>query len=230
MDRTLRIVSLALITAGIVILADVATTLLWQEPASSLYASVQQHNANAELSELEQESPTSADLRAARRVPGISGKVRTLAGLFAQRVDDGQAIGRVVIPSIDVDIVMVQGTNTDDLAKGPGHYSSTPFPGQLGTTAIAGHRTTYLAPFRHLDSLDQGDTVQVEMPYATLDYRIEKTRVVQPTDVGILRRASHQRLVLTACHPLYSASERIVAFARLARIRSVPPGAMRSAG
>ena len=225
MDRALHILSVALITAGVVILADVATTLLWQEPTSSLYASVQQHNADTDLTELEQEFPSPADLRAARRVSGIRGKVRTLAGLLGQRVDDGQAIGRVVIPSIDLDIAMVQGTNTDDLAKGPGHYSSTPFPGQPGTTAIAGHRTTYLAPFRHLDSLDRGDAVEVEMPYATLDYRIEKTKVVEPTDVGILHRASYPRLVLTACHPLYSASERIVAFARLDRIRSVRLGA-----
>ena len=224
MDRAFRILSVALITAGAVILADVAATLLWQEPASSLYASVQQHDASASLNELEQEFPSQADLRSARRVPGASGKVRTLAALLAQRVDDGQAIGRVVIPSIDLDIVVVQGTDTADLAKGPGHYSSTPFPGQPGTTAIAGHRTTYLAPFRHLDSLDRGDPVKVEMPYATLEYRIEGTRVVQPTDVGILHRTSYQRLVLTACHPLYSASERIVAFARLDRIRSVALG------
>jgi len=223
-DRALHILSVALITAGVVVLADVATTLLWQEPTSSLYASVQQHSADTDLTELEQEFPSPADVRATRRVSGVRAKVATLADLLAQRVDDGQAIGRVVIPSIDLDIVMVQGTHTADLAKGPGHYSSTPFPGQPGTTAIAGHRTTYLAPFRHLDSLNRGDTVEVEMPYATLDYRIEETKVVQPTDVGILHRASYQRLVLTACHPLYSASERIVAFARFDRIRSVAPG------
>ena len=224
MDRAFRILSVALITAGVVILADVAATLLWQEPASSLYAAVEQHDASASLNELEQEFPSPADRRAARRVPGPPGKVRILAALLAQRVDDGQAIGRVVIPSIDLDMVVVQGTGTADLAKGPGHYSSTPFPGQPGTTAIAGHRTTYLAPFRHLDSLDRSDRVEVEMPYATLVYRVERTKVVQPTDVGILHRASYQRLVLTACHPLYSASERIAAFARLDRIRSVALG------
>jgi sortase A len=208
-----------------VILADVATTLLWQEPTSSLYASIRQHDADSELAQLEEEFPAPADLRAARREHGRPRQVGILARLFARRVQDGQAIGRLVIPAIDLDIVMVQGTDTADLAKGPGHYSSTPFPGQPGTTAIAGHRTTYLAPFRHLDSLDAGDEVEVEMPYATLDYRVQGTRVVQPADVGILHRAGYQRLVLTACHPLYSASERIVAFARLERIRSPALGA-----
>jgi sortase A len=136
----------------------------------------------------------------------------------------------VVIPAIDLDIVMVQGTDTSDLTQGPGHYASTPLPGQPGTTAIAGHRTTYLAPFRHLDALEEGDLVEIEMPYATFDYRVQGTRVVEPTDVGILHDVGYQRLVLTACHPLYSASERIVAFARLERIRSVALGGGRSSG
>jgi sortase A len=223
-DRALHILAVALITAGVVILADVATTLLWREPTSSLYAAVRQHDASSDLAQLEEEFPTPADRRVARREHGTPQRVKALAGLFAQRVQDGEAIGRVVIPAIDLDIVMVQGTDTADLAQGPGHYSSTPFPGQPGTAAIAGHRTTYLAPFRHLDSLDAGDLVEIEMPYATLDYRIQGARVVEPTDVGILHRATYQRLVLTACHPLYSASQRIVAFARLERIRAVALG------
>jgi sortase A len=227
-DRALHILAVALITAGVVILADVATTLLWQEPTSSLYASIRQHDADSELAQLEEELPAPADLRAARRQHGRPRQVGTLARLFARRVQDGQAIGRLVIPAIDLDVVMVQGTDTADLTKGPGHYSSTPFPGQPGTTAIAGHRTTYLAPFRHLGSLDAGDQVEVEVPDATLDYRVQATRVVQPTDVGILHRAGYQRLVLTACHPLYSASERIVAFAQLERIRSPALGAGQS--
>jgi sortase A len=229
-DRALHILSVALITAGVVILADVAATLIWQEPASSVYASVRQHDANAELVQLEQEFPARADRRAARREHGPPQQVGTLADLFAQQVQDGQAIGRVVIPAIDLDIVMVQGTNTSDLTQGPGHYASTPFPGQPGTTAIAGHRTTYLAPFRHLDSLHGGDLVEIEMPYATLEYRIERTRVIEPTDVGILHPVGYQRLVLTACHPLYSASERIAAFARLERIRSVALSGSQSPG
>jgi sortase A len=220
-DRVFHILSAALITAGVVILADVGTTLIWQEPVSSLYASVKQHDADSELSELEQDFPTPADRAAARRLPLKPQQVRLLADRFAERVDDGQAIGRVAIPDIDLDIVMVQGTDTGDLTQGPGHYSATPFPGQPGTAAIAGHRTTYLAPFRHLDSLDSGDLVELEMPYATLDYRVQRTEVVEPTDVEILHRAGYQRLVLTACHPLYSASQRIVAFAKLTRIRSV---------
>ena len=125
-----------------------------------------------------------------------------------------------MIPSIGLNVIAVQGTDTASLQKGPGHYPDTPFPGQGGTTAFAGHRTTYLAPFRHLDSLGAGDLIQVEMPYATFSYRVEGTRVVSPSDVGIVHRVGYDRLVLTACHPLYSAAERIVAFARLKRVRA----------
>jgi sortase A len=221
LNRAVYILSVALITAGFLILADVGATLLWQEPASSIYASVRQHDASSSLDELERGFPAPADQRAIRHVHGKAQKVSALAASFAKRVSDGQAIGRIVIPSIDLDIVVVEGTSTGDLTKGPGHYPSTPFPGEPGTTAIAGHRTTYLAPFRDLDSLDRGDRVELRMPYATLDYRVERTRVVEPTDVRILHPTGYQRLVLTACHPLYSASQRIVAFARLDRIRSL---------
>jgi sortase A len=229
-DRAFHILSVALIAAGIVVLADVATTLVWREPVSSLYASIKQHDASGQLDQLEREFPTPADRRAARRVHGTRRQVKVLADRFSRQVQDGQAIGRVAIPSIGLDIAMVQGTNTADLQKGPGHYPSTPFPGQPGTTAIAGHRTTYLAPFRNIDSLHGGNLIEIEMPYATLDYRVERTRVVDPTDLGILHRAPYQRLVLTACHPLYSASQRIVAFARLDRIRSAAVGGPVSSG
>jgi len=111
------------------------------------------------LAQLEREFPTAADLRRVTRVEDVRHKARLLARLFSNRVQGGKAIGRIVIPSIHLDMVAVQGTDTASLQKGPGHYPSSPFPGQAGTTAFAGHRTTYLAPFRHLDSLEPGDEV-----------------------------------------------------------------------
>jgi sortase A len=217
-DRILRTVSTMLITAGIVCLADVGATLLWKEPLSSVYGAIEQNRAEDQLAELEREFPTSADLRRVAQVRNVKRKVRILAGLFSRHVQEGKAIGRMVIPSIGLDVVAVEGTDTASLQKGPGHYSRTPFPGERGTTAFAGHRTTYLAPFRHLDSLERGDEVGIEMPYANFVYRVQGTRVVDPSDVGIIHRVGHERLVLTACHPLYSASQRIAAFARLSRV------------
>jgi sortase A len=221
-DRAFHILSVTLITAGLVVIADVVATLLWEEPTSSLYASVRQHDASGQLDQIEREFPTPADTRAAKRVHGTRKQVKVLANRFSKRAEDGQPIGRIVIPSIGLDIAVIQGTNTGDLQKGPGHYPSTPFPGQPGTAAIAGHRTTYLAPFRNIDSLHGGNLIKLEMPYATLDYRVQDTKVVDPTDFGILHGTPYQRLVLTACHPLYSASQRIVAFAKLDRVSSTP--------
>jgi sortase A len=223
-DQLLRIASTALITAGAVVLTDVATTLAWREPVSSVYGSIQQHEAASELSDLERGFPARGELRRVARVHDVRGKVRALAAVFARRIGNGDAIGRVVIPSIDLDIVVVQGTDTTDLEKGPGHYPQTPLPGQGGTAAFAGHRTTYLAPFRHLDSLKRGDEVEIEMPYANFSYRVQKTRVVDPSDVDIVHRVGYERLVLTACHPLYSASERIAALARLDQVSFFAPG------
>jgi sortase A len=209
---------MALITAGVVVLADVATTLAWKEPVSTIYGSIQQGNARDQLAKLESEFPAKADLRKVEHVKNIDKKVEILAGLFEKRAQTGEAIGRIQIPAINLDVIAVQGTDTASLQKGPGHYPETPFPGQVGTSAFAGHRTTYLAPFRHLDQLKQGDEIDIEMPYANFAYRVQKTRVVDDSDVGIIHKVPYQRLVLTACHPLYSAAQRIAAFAKLRMI------------
>jgi sortase A len=221
--RALRIVSVALITAGLVVLADVATTLAWKEPVSTLYGSIQQDKAEDQLAELENRFPAGADLREVEQVEQIRKKVEILAGLLAKRVRSGEAIGRLRIPSIDLDVVAVEGTDTASLQKGPGHYPETPFPGQGGTSAIAGHRTTYLAPFRHLDQLKRGDEIEIEMPYANFSYRVQKTRVVDDSAVEIIHRVGYERLVLTACHPLYSAAQRIAAFAKLKKVSFFSP-------
>jgi sortase A len=83
-----------------------------------------------------------------------------------------------------------------------------------GTVAVAGHRTTFLAPFRDLDQLAAGDQVQVHMPYADVTYRVDRTQIVAPNALWVTRRTGHDQLVLTACHPRFSASKRIVVFAR----------------
>jgi sortase A len=124
-------------------------------------------------------------------------------------------MGRIRIPEIGVADVVVQGTGTGDLRKGPGHYPETPLPGERGTVAVAGHRTTYGAPFRRLDQLERGDRIDLRMPYGRLTYAVERTRIVPPTELSVTDRVAFDRLVLSACHPLYSAEKRIIVFARL---------------
>ena len=116
-----------------------------------------------------------------------------------------------------LDMVVVQGTDTASLEKGPGHYPETPFPGEGGTVGIAGHRTTYLAPFRHIDSMEAGDRIVLELPYAKRFYRVQRTAIVDPGDIGIVKSVGYERLVLSACNPLYSAEQRFVVYARMVR-------------
>jgi sortase A len=110
--------------------------------------------------------------------------------------------------------VFVQGTDEGSLQKGPGHYPQTPLPGQPGTTAIAGHRTTFLAPFRTIDQLRSGDTIVIRMPYGCFTYKVERSVVVNPDALWVTNPVGYDRLVLSACNPLYSASQRIIVFAR----------------
>jgi sortase A len=215
MRRALHVLSVALITAGVVILADVAMTLAWKEPLSTVYGSIQQGKAEDSLAELSDSFLKSPERREALTERDPTQRAARLARAFAAQVKTGQGIGRIKIEEIDLDMVVVQGTDTASLQKGPGHYPDTAFPGQGRTVAIAGHRTTYLAPFRHIDQIDDGEQIRLEMPYGTFTYEVSKHRVVDPDQVGIVRDVGHERLVLTACHPVYSAAQRWAVFADL---------------
>jgi sortase A len=219
-SRFRHIASIALITAGLVMIADVAITLAYQEPLSSIYGSIKQGEAASQLDDLEAQYPTPADRHAVADVKEVKRRISILARRFADSVDTGQAIGRIEAPAMDgLNIVVVQGTDTASLQRGPGHYPETPFPGEGGTVGIAGHRTTYLAPFRHIDSMQTGDRITLKMPYAHFFYRVQKTAIVDPTDVGIVKKVGYDRLVLSACNPLYSAEQRYIVFAKLVRER-----------
>jgi sortase A len=130
----------------------------------------------------------------------------------------GEAAGRITIERIGVDWVFVEGVGISDLKKGPGHYPESPFPGQAGNAAIAGHRTTYGAPFNRLDELQPGDVIDVETLQGRFTYEVRRTEIVRPSQVEVLD-SDHwgfaNALTLTACHPKYSARERIVVGAEL---------------
>jgi sortase A len=218
--RRLRLLANVLIVAGALLLADAALTLLWQEPVSALYTHVRQGTLSTRLAQLERTPLAPVERRAMDRLPDTALRLAFAARAFARHVHDGDPIGHIRLPSAGVDQVMVEGTGTADLRSGPGHYPYTPLPGQRGTVAVAGHRTTYGAPFRHLDSVRPGDAVQLSMPYGLFTYRVERTRIVRPTDVWVTDRVGFDRLILSACHPLYSAAKRIVVFAKLESARA----------
>jgi len=218
MSRVARILSTVLITAGLVVMADVGLTVAYKEPISSIYGELQQRDAETQLADLESNYPTAADLAAIRGVRGLDRKAEVLAQRFADQTEEGEAIGRILAPDMGTNAVFLQGTTTPTLQKGPGLYPDTGFPGEGRTIGIAGHRTTYLAPFRHIDDMRKGDPVTLEMPYGTFTYRVQKTEIVDDSAVQVVRDVGYERVVLTACHPLYSAAQRYVAFARLADV------------
>jgi sortase (surface protein transpeptidase) len=192
-----RAVAAAMVLAGVLALADAALTLAWQEPVSALRARAAQPRLRAELRALE------------LAVPGPSGTQRRAAvapsaRAVRRRTHDGAAVARLRIPRIGLDAVVVRGTRPDDLERAPGLLDTTALPGERGTVAIAGHRTTYGAPFRHLDRLRRGDRLTVAMPYATLRYAVEggeRPSYGRPSAFGadrlssaVFRRSAHRRL------------------------------------
>jgi sortase A len=225
MRRVLRALSGVLIVTGVLLVADAVLTVVWQEPVTGLYAKVHQNELGGDLRKLDRAPVTPAELQALRALHADSQRIAFLARSLRRQARDGQAIGRLRIPHIHASYVLVEGTDGAALQKGPGHYPDTPFPGMPGTVGVAGHRTTYLAPFNKLDELHKGDEVQLEMPYALVTYRVEQTRIVQPTAVWVTKSVGYNRLVMTACHPKYSAAKRIAVFARQVSETPRGPGA-----
>jgi sortase A len=218
-----RDVSFVLIISGALLLADAAATLLWQEPLTAVVALIKRGEINdrflsyhnAPLSQLDQQALV--DLRSEKE------RIAYLARQERRLIKRGDAIGTLQMPKLGASFTVVQGTDDATLEKGPGHYPETPFPGVGETVAIAGHRTTYLAPFRNINQLNHGDTITLTMRYAKFTYVVQYHQVVQPNAWWITHDKGYDRLVLSACNPLYSAAQRIVVFARLQSVQPLGP-------
>jgi sortase A len=224
--RALHALAVTLIVLGALTLLDAAITLIWQEPITALYASIVRGHLNGDLSKVERATPTPVERRTLASLPDERARISYLARELQRHAGNGAAIGRILIPRLGADYVVVNGTDTGDLIMGPGVYRETNLPGIPGTTAIAGHRTTYLAPFREINLLKPGERILLNMPYAHFTYTVTGQRVVWPTDVqAAVAQVGYSRLVLSACTPLFSAEKRLLVYARLTR--TVPVGAAR---
>ena len=198
------ILSIALITAGLVILADVAVTLAWKEPVSTIYSSIRQGRAADELERLERAFPS-------RRRPAGP---RADAGRDAQ----GAACWPTDSPTSSRGPARASGASRSrdrsrrrarrghrrrqPAAKGPGHYPETPCRASGARSGSPGTGRPIWPRSGDIDQLDPGDEIVIEMPYASFSYEVEKSEIVEPSDVEIVRDVGRERLVLTACHPL----------------------------
>ena len=208
--RFLGAVGRTCITAGVLILLFVAYQL-WGTGIREAQAQNRLEDDFAEVLEAA-ERPTPSTSTTSTTAPGEE-VPETVPAIEA--VPEGDPTARLVIPKIGVDKIVVEGVSLADLKKGPGHYPESPLPGQEGNAAIAGHRTTYGAPFHRIDELVAGDEITVETVQGSFTYRVTEQLIVSPTQVDVLEDKGDNRLTLTACHPKYSARQRIVVVAEL---------------
>jgi LPXTG-site transpeptidase (sortase) family protein len=140
---------------------------------------------------------------------------------FWTSAEQGSVIGRLVIERMGLDTAVLKGTKRETLKMGPGWIDTTAVPGETGNCAISGHRTTYHAPFRRLDSLAKGDTIELYTPYRRYVYRVARKFTVRPWQVDVISPTEEPMLTLTACHPPYSARYRLIVQARLVEARPI---------
>jgi LPXTG-site transpeptidase (sortase) family protein len=134
-----------------------------------------------------------------------------------ERYLPGEAYAAIVIPSIDIDFIVVQGTDYVSLKKGPGHYRDSADPwDRTGRVGIAGHRTTYLHPFLNLDRVHAGDMIELITKHGTYTYEVDRNFVLPQAGSGVvLAQTKRRSLVLTTCHPKYSSRDRLIVTATL---------------
>ncbi len=130
------------------------------------------------------------------------------------QVPRGNAIAVLEIPAIALSQAVVEGTDLDSLRQGPGHYRRSPFPGESGNVAIAGHRTTYGAPFNRLDELEKGDVIMLTTRTGRVTYEVSDELIVKPSDTSVLAASADDRITLTTCNPKYRMSERLIIVAK----------------
>lgn len=140
---------------------------------------------------------------------------------YWKKLDEGRPFARISAPKMGLDAVVVKGVSRSDLIKGPGWIPYTDLPGPTGNVGISGHRTTYGAPFRRIDRLKPGDTVTLVTRYRVYTYRVRRVFVVTPDRVDVVKTTTKPTLTMTACHPPYSARQRIIAQSELVSVARV---------
>jgi sortase A len=220
MRRGIYLLGTALAAVGVLTLFWALLVWQWQDPFTALYTKWKQHQLASQY-----------DKRARSFEPTISGasqaaereSIAREAKRYRTSSTRGEVIGRLRVPRMGVNMLFVNGTDHDTLKKGPGRDRRTFMPGENRLVYIAGHRTTYLAPFSHIDRLRSGDRITIEVPYGTFIYAVTRHRIVKSTDLAVLRSPHHELVELQACHPRFFASHRYIAYAHLLRVE--PRGA-----
>jgi sortase A len=213
--RTARILGTLLIVAGVLTLAWVVVVWRWEDPFTALYTHFQQARLSRTYDKRAaafQPRLTRGDLASMERQ--VAGEARG----YRRTLQRGDPVGRLRIGRIGLKMVVVQGTDHETLKKGPGHYIGSGLPGEGRLIYVAGHRTTYLAPFAWINNIRVGDYIIFEVPYGTFTYRVMRRYVVADNAVGVLKDTGHEILRLQACHPRFFATHRFLVDAKLVNV------------
>lgn len=223
MRRAARITGTLMIVAGLCSIGWALVVWQWQDPFTAVYAKYQQHRLASSFSHTfaEYRPPAAAVKPPATVKPGVpteQARVKAEATAYRQALHEGEPVGRLLVPRFGLKSIVINGTGHDDLTKGPGRELHTYMPGEGELVYIAGHRTTYLAPFAHIDKARPGDRVTFQLPYATFVYEVTGHKIVDAHDVDVLRTQHKEQLVLQACHPRFFATHRYLVYAKLVRV------------
>jgi sortase A len=213
----LRLLGGVLMVAGIGLLGWSGLVWLWQDPFTALYTYLQQNRLTSHYEDQYRSfrpltAPPGESVAVERR------RVAREAWRYRRRLHEGDAIARIRVARLGLNMIVVNGTARDTLRKGPGRDLRTFMPGEGKLVYVAGHRTTYSAPFSRIEALRRGDRVTLELPYATFVYRIVGHIVVPADDLARLRSRGFEELALQACHPRFFATQRYIAYARPVRV------------
>jgi sortase A len=190
----------------------------WNDPITALYTYWRQDRLSAQYKQLDatyRPLPAPHLLTVAREEQIVARE----AAAYRSRAAIGKPIGRIIVPRLGLNMILVNGTDEASLMSGPGRDPSSFMPGQGELVYIAGHRTTYLAPFAHIDSIQHGDVITLELPYATFRYKATSSVIVPATDLNVLKSHNREVLALQACHPRFFATHRYIVWAKLVNVR-----------
>lgn len=216
-QRVGRSFGTALIVIGALVLVWAFVVWRWNDPFTALYTYWKQNHLSAEYKRLDS---TYRPLPAPHHVSVAREEqiVRREAMLYRDRIAIGKPIGRIVVPRLGLNMILVNGTDHGSLMSGPGRDPASYMPGEDELVYIAGHRTTYLAPFAHIDAMRPGDVITLRMPYATFMYKATGHTIVEAHDLSVLHSHHHEALALQACHPRFFATNRYIVWAKLVRV------------
>jgi len=219
MRRLARIAGTLMIVAGVGAIAWAFTVWKWEDPlTATLNYFDQRQLAQSFDRQLQEGRPTGT----AARVAGGRTTVPRSAVQWRRIVKRGDAVARLRIPRLGLTTIVVNGTDHDSLKRGPGRYAGSAMPGEGELVYLAGHRTTYGAPFSRIDKLRKGDRVFLELPYGAFEYAITGHRIVAATQTSVLESKGLEQLALQACHPRFFATQRYIAYAKPVRVSPAP--------